>query len=311
MTRGLVTGAILAALFASLAVPAFAEDCGASPAGEALPSATPPPRVVTVGAPRGVPRTSAVPPPPPPPPAWSDVRISAPPARPPEVAAPAAWSPSREGAARNVGNDAAAVSLQERYTPNPTGDAALEREVVAQRPCVPQGRIVRGWGGDPMKIRDRAQYFNNAYWGFSLSFLPNIGLAWEFGGVYERTSSLIWAWEGEITWQFLDDKIFADDGGPAAGDWYQFQLGVKIASDPDARRHWTVRWGGVWFKANGETNIVEESGNYVGAYLGFGFETDLSCNFTMGPELSGMFVFHEDGRFEVVPQFNWHFIWKF
>ena len=149
------------------------------------------------------------------------------------------------------------------------------------------------------------------YVGGSASFLPNLGLAIQAGRVFKENEEVRWSAEGEFTFQFLDDKTFASDGGPEAGNWYQLQLGVKVISKPRTRRHWTGRGGLVWFYADGEEpNIVEKEGHYAGIYAGFGFETDITPTLTMGPEISGMLVMREDGSIEAVPQFNWHIIWN-
>jgi len=313
MTRGLVTSGLVLALAAVLALPALADDdLGAPPAGTALPpGASPPtPQIPAPPPPRdaGVASRNALPPPPPPPPPPPALEGGvAPPA--PTLPPLSPLPPTQEEAHRLAEGSKGPETLEQRY--DEADAAALARETAVSPPCTPPVRILRRFGGDPMKIQDPTRFYGNAYFGASVSFLPNLGAAVEIGGIYQRTRSLTWSWEGEFTWQFLDDETFADDGNPAFDGWYQLQAGVKIASHPLSRRHWTLRWGGVWFYADGEPNIVEEEGHYFGAYVGFGFETDITCNFSMGPELSGMFVIHEDGLFEVVPQFNWHFIWSF
>lgn len=190
-------------------------------------------------------------------------------------------------------------------------EATRIAEASVAQPGPSAHRTARRIVADPLLCRDRTRAFLNAYWGGSLSFLPNVGVAVEMGGIFRRETDLLWSWEAECTWQFIDDELLADDGNPSAGDWYQVQIGAKVSTAPLARRHWTVRGGAVWFYAGRNPNIVEEEGHYFGIYAGIGFETDLTPSLTMGPELSGMLVMHEDGLVEVVPQLNWHVIWNF
>ena len=149
------------------------------------------------------------------------------------------------------------------------------------------------------------------YAGGGLSLLPNIGASLHAGYVFSRTRDVEWAAELEGIWQFLDDESFADDGNPAAGDWYQIKAGVLARSAPQARRHLTGRGGFTWFQANGVPNIVEKPGNYYGIYAGVGFETDLTPNLTVGPELT-LLVAKGPGalRDGVVPQLGWRITWR-
>ena len=156
-----------------------------------------------------------------------------------------------------------------------------------------------GWGDD-------------LYMGGSLSAVPNIGLSLTAGQIFERDEERVWSFELEMTHQPWDDEDFSNDGNSAAGDITQFQMGVKRSSDPLGHRHWTQRYGFAWFRARGEPNLVQEPGDYVGIFAGFGFETQLSESLSMGPELSLMLADIEGGgEFTLVPQFNWHITWGF
>ena len=195
--------------------------------------------------------------------------------------------------------------------------APIARPVVplSQIPCPDAARCapprsVQGRNFDPLLVRDPMKDYLNAYWGVGPSFLPNVGASVEFGSVYKRGARFIWSGEMKFTWQFLDDEDFIDDGNPGAGNWWQAQGGIKLATNPRARRHWTFRGGGVWFYAEGEPNIVQEPGHYFGVYAGIGFEAEITSNFSTGPELQGLFVYGQDRVF-AIPQFTWHFIWSF
>jgi hypothetical protein len=119
-----------------------------------------------------------------------------------------------------------------------------------------------------------------------------------------------WSWEVQGVLQFVDDKTFIDDGNPVAGNWWQARAGVKLSTQPHARRHWTMRAGAVAFQANGSPNWVDEPGEYYGLYVEPGFETDITECLTIGPGLSIMPVLEgADGQFHLVPMLNWHATW--
>src|SRR5262245_13405728 len=95
------------------------------------------------------------------------------------------------------------------------------------------------------------------------SLLPNLGVAASLAQPLHAGSA--WHAEARFTDQFLDDKTFADNGFPEAGNWTQLDLGFERAPPPDADgRAWTTRFGVVGFDARGEPNIVEVAGHYVG-----------------------------------------------
>lgn len=143
------------------------------------------------------------------------------------------------------------------------------------------------------------------------SFLPNLGLQLGVGRTIGAGPTTTRALELHGAWQFLDDEDFADDGNPRAGPWYQVRGGVRWSSARDpagSRRHLITRLGGVWIRAEGEPNIVQEGGDYVGVYGGVGFETDLTPRVAVGPELTVLAITRTTGLSVArpVPQVNWH-----
>lgn len=144
------------------------------------------------------------------------------------------------------------------------------------------------------------------------SVLPNLGVTASAAVLLrERESHDLWG-ELQVTQQCLDDTDLTGGRRDAAGDWTQLQVGVKYELPLDQRRDWTVRTGLVWFEARGEPNIVNDAGDYYGAYLGVGFETAFSEHFSAGPQLAGLFTFEEGGSgFDLVPQLTWHFLWRY
>jgi len=190
----------------------------------------------------------------------------------------------------------------EARAPQATG-AALSAEPVAPRarclPCDPALRC-----GSPRACGD-------LYVGAGGSLLPNVGGYLQLGRVFHADACSTWSFEIEAGWQPIDDKDFIDDGNPPADDWVQLQLGVKRRSDPLARRHWVSRAGAFAFDAGSEPNWVDTDGVWAGAYVGFGFETDISPSLSIGPTLTLMagLPVEEDGNFDVVPQLTWGLTW--
>jgi len=165
--------------------------------------------------------------------------------------------------------------------------------------CLPES--IGWWKPAPC----RSTYASGAF-----SFLPNIGLQVSGGRVIRRTADATTSLEVAAALQFLDDEDFINDGNPKAGDWWQVRAGAKVSYDPAARRHVTLRYGGVWLQANGEPNIIQTPGNYYGVYAAGGFETDVSSCLTVGPEIAIMAVTKEnDLKIRTVPQLNYHVTW--
>ena len=175
-------------------------------------------------------------------------------------------------------------------------------------------RRAPGWDrSDPgVSIRGRARVAHAKrlgwYVGGGGSFLPNIGVSAHAGYVFRQRANSYMALEAEGIWQFIDDETFVDDGNPAAGDWTQVRVGLKWADAMGPHTRKVLRAGATYAKAEGVPNIVQSPGDYFGAYIGAGFETDLNRNWTIGPELSLALV--SDSGFSdidhgLVPQFNW------
>lgn len=145
-----------------------------------------------------------------------------------------------------------------------------------------------------------------AYVDGTLSFLPNVGGGLAGGRVLGVGDGSSFAAEIDAIWQFIDDEAFIDDGHPAAGDWYQVRGGVKSSKAMRGGRRRTLRLGAVWFRANGVPNLVQEPGDYWGTYGSLGFESRLSAQHAVGPELALMLVVGGDEpSLRIVPQVLW------
>jgi len=142
--------------------------------------------------------------------------------------------------------------------------------------------------------------------GLAASLLPNLGLAGSLS-LPLRTANP-WRFEARFTDQFLDDKSFADDGNPAAGNWTQLDLGLLRLSCWEESRAWSVRFGLVGFEARGEPNLVDEAGDYVGIYGGLGRFWRFGRGFAFGPEITLVAATGPD-PFTLFPQLTWGLRW--
>ncbi len=154
----------------------------------------------------------------------------------------------------------------------------------------------------------RAPEERRADLGLAVSFLPNLGLAGSASAALRTTQTWEWRAEARFSDQFLDDKTFADNGLPEAGDWTQLELGLRARRASEEGRHWVVRFGALGFEARGETNLVDEAGDYLGLYLGAGLETDIGRGFSIGPEFNLIAASGPD-EFALVPQITWGLRW--
>lgn len=154
-----------------------------------------------------------------------------------------------------------------------------------------------------------ADYPRDWYAGGSFSAIPAVGLALEGGKVIARPEKFDLSAEAQAVWQFLDDKDLADDGHADHGEMFAVRAGLKHATSPGHKRHFTLRYGFEYYHATGDPGIVDRAGDYYGAYVGFGFETELAPHWTMGPELSAVVLGGEGTA--VVPTFFWHLVYDF
>jgi len=141
--------------------------------------------------------------------------------------------------------------------------------------------------------------------GLAPSLLPNLGLAASLSAPVRESSP--WELEARFTDQFVDDKSFADNGFPEAGNWTQLDLGLLRVAWQDEHA-WSTRFGVVGFRARGEPNIVEESGDYLGLYLGVGRFVRLAPGLAFGPELTLIAASGDDPRV-LIPQLTWGLRW--
>ena len=148
--------------------------------------------------------------------------------------------------------------------------------------------------------------------GLGASVLPNLGLEATAAFPLRRHAGLEPEVELNGTYQFVDDELFADDGNPEADDWTQVGLSLRLTEGGEDRMRWTARVGPQWLRARGLPNILDEPGDYVGVWIGLGFETRFTRHLSAGPMIAVMPVYggrrHE---FHLVPQLVWGVRWAF
>jgi hypothetical protein len=145
-----------------------------------------------------------------------------------------------------------------------------------------------------------------------LSALPNLGFTVGLEQVFRRAEGTSDSLELLATLQPWDDEDILSDGNPSAGNFAQFQLGVKRDRPLGEDRWWTTHGGVVWFRATGEPNIVQKPGDYLGVYGGVGFQMQVTKNLSIGPDLSLLLVSLErSGEVDVVPQLAWRVTFGF
>jgi hypothetical protein len=138
------------------------------------------------------------------------------------------------------------------------------------------------------------------------SLMPNLGVA---AAVAQPLSPARgWHLEARFTYQFVDDKAFADNGLPEAGDWTQLDLGMLYQSPWADGRSWSTRFGLVGFEARGEPNLVGEAGDYGGVYLGLGRFALFGEALAIGPELTLVAASGPDPKV-LIPQLTWGLRW--
>ena len=76
-----------------------------------------------------------------------------------------------------------------------------------------------------------------------------------------------------------------DDSATQDGGFYQVQMGVKQVASPGHDRHLFFRYGLTWFRANGDPPMIDDPGDYFGAYGGVGYEWRLGKRWWFGPEV--------------------------
>ena len=124
------------------------------------------------------------------------------------------------------------------------------------------------------------------YMGLGFSVLPGFGGGLEFGMHTKITQTAMWSIEFGMHYQDMSESL---SGENASGSLMSASAGMRIRFQPRARGHVTARAGLSWLRTDGnphdlDTASLDWRGDYIGVYAGIGYEFDLGCNWTTGPE---------------------------
>jgi len=152
------------------------------------------------------------------------------------------------------------------------------------------------------------------YGGISVNGLPGLGAGAEFGVNFKNTRKVMWSWEMGIQYQDLTAAI---SGESLSGKYFQLRAGVRARFKPCCKGHPTLRAGVSWFNVTGDpigidTAQIDSIGDYLGGYLGLGYEWDIGRRWSTGPEAAitvGTNV--NNGDIAIVPTVFWHFNYRF
>jgi hypothetical protein len=139
---------------------------------------------------------------------------------------------------------------------------------------------------------------------------PGLGGGIGLGQVVARTPRAVLSIEMGTVFQTLEDGTLFGEG---EGDLALLYGGLKASFAPRSCHHLVLRGGATWFRSTADMRFVEAPGDYLGAYLGVGWEWDLGSRVTTGPEAAVSLVTREGGAVDLewVPRLSWHVVWKF
>jgi len=145
------------------------------------------------------------------------------------------------------------------------------------------------------------------YGGAGLSALPDIGGSVTAGQyISKRSPKFDYAFEMRVAYQGGDDSATQD------GEFAQIQVGAKQVASPGHSKRLFFRYGFTWFRANGNPEIIDRSGDYFGVFGAVGYEWDLSDHWTFSPDVAVNMVDGEGSTgSELLPQLNLSFLFRF
>lgn len=145
------------------------------------------------------------------------------------------------------------------------------------------------------------------YGGIGVVGLPSVGGQLTAGQYFSKS------WERfDLAFELRAAVQGGDDSATQSGGFYQLQMGVKQALSPGHDRRPFLRYGITWFRANGDPALVDDPGDYFGAYGGLGYEWRLGKRWWIGPEATITFANGEAGLgSEFLPQVGVNLILDF
>jgi hypothetical protein len=145
------------------------------------------------------------------------------------------------------------------------------------------------------------------YGGLGVVGLPSVG-GQLTGGQYFSKSWEKW----DLAFELRAAVEGGDDSATQDGGFYQVQMGVKQVGSPGHDRHLFFRYGVTWFRANGDPEMIDDPGDYFGAYGGVGYEWRLGERWWIGPEATLNVTDGEGGLgSEILPQVGFNVFFDF
>ncbi len=130
--------------------------------------------------------------------------------------------------------------------------------------------------------------------GPSISALPGSGFGVTAGQVYSDRGRFNYALEASAARHETTEGTFS-----------QASIGVKQTASPGHETHWVFHYGLTWFRSTGSNGLIDVPGDYVGGYVGAGYEWHLARRVTLGP-IARLAVVNGEGSLDtlVLPQFG-------
>ena len=119
------------------------------------------------------------------------------------------------------------------------------------------------------------------YGGLGVVGLPSIGGQLTGGQYFSKSSEKF-----DFAFELRGIAEGGDDSATQDGGFYQVQMGVKQVGSPGHDNHLFFRYGLTWFRANGDPELIDDPGDYFGAYGGVGYEWRLGERWWIGPEVT-------------------------
>lgn len=108
---------------------------------------------------------------------------------------------------------------------------------------------------------------------------------------------------------FIDGHIVRQWGDVDLG---QIEVGALGILSPGHESHLYFRAGATWLRLVGDSDFIDEPGDYLGAYMGVGYQWDLTSRISCGPEFD-IYLLGGEGSlgFEFLPRALFQFNVKF
>ena len=145
-----------------------------------------------------------------------------------------------------------------------------------------------------------------AFGGVGVAALPSVGAAVIAGQRFSEREKFDLDFELRAIFQG------GDDSATQSGKFFQVQAGVKQTLNPGHRRRPFLRFGATWFRSTGNPDLIDQPGDYLGIYVGGGYEFDVSPRVTISPDVSLNLV-NGEGSIggEFLPSFALNVLFRF